>query len=377
MFWGLSGWVAGGWLGAQVVITSGDLPEPGDSVQVVQYNPGFLNLSLQTETGAGYFWDYSDLVDSAYRMVYYLDVPTSFVWAYKNPILYPENMASYCMRDSQSRFWQTLDSMGLPIVIGNTWTFYRVDPNRFVITGIGVEMNGFPLAFRYTPIDTVFLLPTAFGSTVSSQAEFGEQIPGIGYYGGRIQRTTWIDGWGTLVTPFDTFDVVRIRTRTVRSDTLHLDSLGIGFRFPPRTEEVYWWYSPAYSTPVLELQGIPVGNSSVQVRQVMYVDTTRRTQDTVNTAIALPHGQTSALTCSEQIQQLRRVLAGKTGSFPMALRHWTFYTVTGKRLTAEQILHGVWNREGMRAGWLPLAVRIEDPACQYATVIVLPQPTQK
>lgn len=82
-------------------------------------------------------------------------------------------------------------------------------------------------------------LPLTSSSTNSSAYSFNIQIPTLGYYGRQAVRNDEVDGWGTLITPFGTFQTLRVRSELVYTDTLAIDQLGFGFQLPERSEIEY------------------------------------------------------------------------------------------------------------------------------------------
>lgn len=264
-------------LRAQPVLTSQNFPDPEQHVPGVRYtgpNGGGFQ-TLPAETGPGYFWDFSWIADSLRDTIHILSIPPAYGYFFSNPVLYPDQVSTYAQPSPAGIFWTTLDSLNFPVVVEETWEFYRVHPFHYVRTGTGAVINGFPVPFLFSPPDTLLEFPAVYGDSFHSLAEFGTNIPGVGFYGGTIERITRVDGWGTLVTPFDTFqDVVRIHTRILQSDTLYLDSAGMGIRFPPRISEQYLWISPAFQVPVLIVEGIPLPGGQFQPLRVFYVDTT-------------------------------------------------------------------------------------------------------
>jgi hypothetical protein len=67
-------------------------------------------------------------------------------------------------------------------------------------------------------------------------------------------RTTNVDAWGTLITPYDTFtNVVRLRSEIVHQDTLVTDSLTL----PVDLIQVeYMWFDTSYKLPIMVANGV-------------------------------------------------------------------------------------------------------------------------
>jgi hypothetical protein len=59
-----------------------------------------------------------------------------------------------------------------------------------------------------------------------------------------------VDGWGTIKLPGGTYNALRVKTTTQKSDTVYIDMLGFGIAIPS-TEVVYEWYAKGEGFPVL------------------------------------------------------------------------------------------------------------------------------
>src|SRR6185369_9997600 len=78
-------------------------------------------------------------------------------------------------------------------------------------------------------------------------------IPNFGYYRKQQTRTNEVDGWGTLITPFGTFNTLRVKSTLNITDSIYLDTLGFGLTIPRQTIVEYKWLAPGKKIPVLEV----------------------------------------------------------------------------------------------------------------------------
>ena len=125
----------------------------------------------------------------------------------------------------------------------------------------------------YNPHDTVYRFPVKYGNIDSSDAKFGLQIPGIGYYGQKIHRVNYVDGWGTLITPFGTFQTLRVKSLLTIKDTI-ADTSGIGFTIPRPLQYEFKWLKQGGKIPYMQVTANNVAGKPV-VSQIAYRDSIR------------------------------------------------------------------------------------------------------
>jgi hypothetical protein len=110
-------------------------------------------------------------------------------------------------------------------------------------------------------VDVIHRFPMTFGDEDSSYSTFNVAVPTLLYFGQDQMRHNYVDGWGTLYLPADTFQVLRVRSVLQRTDTVFIEQFGFGFRIPePETVE-YKWLAPGMGEPVLQVittGGIPI-----------------------------------------------------------------------------------------------------------------------
>lgn len=249
-------------LGAQILVDSLSMPVPGTIMEYKTRNS--LSGMNYTDADSNYVWDFSALTatgESADTFVSVSSLPTTYNVIYNNPfdqshratVASPQGMMSIPMLD-----------------ISDPYTFYKNKATRFSIVGLGASFNGYEIPARFDSPDVLYNFPLTFGDCDTSEAAFEINIPGFGYYGENRYRINTVDGWGVLYLPSDTFEVIRVVSKVVYTDSIFLDTIGYGYQFS-RTETEYKWLSDAYSIPVLQ---IIKSNQSTRVRYFDTVDYT-------------------------------------------------------------------------------------------------------
>ncbi|MGB3079877.1 MAG: T9SS type A sorting domain-containing protein [Saprospiraceae bacterium] len=132
----------------------------------------------------------------------------------------------------------------------------------------GTEMKA---AIVYQTPDTILNFPVAYGDNWTSHIKWGIDLTATGQniqYKSTQSRTTNIDSWGTLITPYDTFpDVIRLRSEILREDTLYTDSVALPFTL---TQVEYMWFDTNYTLPVMTANGIATDSTDI-LSAVQYI----------------------------------------------------------------------------------------------------------
>src|SRR5690606_16795685 len=93
--------------------------------------------------------------------------------------------------------------------------------------------------------------PMNYGDQDTSFSSFNVTVPTIGYYKQDQWRYNEVDGWGELILPGNTFQVLRVRSVLQQRDSIHVDQFGFGFATNrPQTVE-YKWLAQGMDQPVL------------------------------------------------------------------------------------------------------------------------------
>ena len=233
------------------------MPSAGDTMR---YSVASTTGISEGSAGDNQTWDFSNLQSTSQYVDEFLPVSST-------PITY---VFTYSQNSNMGR----LDNSALQIptipfvdiTIAEVYNFYNSSSSSFAQKGFGASINGFPLPIPYSASDVLVPLPLTISSTSTSPYSYNIQIPTLGYYGRDAVRNNSVDGWGTLITPFGTFQTLRLRSELVYTDTIAIDQLGTGFQLPELTEVKYKWLAPGYGWPLLEITSGLAGISRVIYR---------------------------------------------------------------------------------------------------------------
>ncbi len=221
---------------AQITIDQNDMPQEGDTIRLSNsVDVGMLNYE---ETGSNFNWDFSTLVPFSQTVDTFVSVSET-PWLYQLVFLTSANLA------------QKINGYDfIPgFTITDSYEFFKNSSSDYRDVGVGITVNGAPIPNKFDSPDIIYRFPLAFGSIDSSFSSYEMDIPALGYASGWKKRTNIVDGYGSLTTPYGTFETVRVKSYIIQHDSIFLDSLGIGFPID-RTFTEYKWLGDGFGLPL-------------------------------------------------------------------------------------------------------------------------------
>ncbi len=125
--------------------------------------------------------------------------------------------------------------------------------------GFTIDFGGLPTqgVIVYNSPDTILHFPVIYNDSWTSNIEWSIDLSPVGQnirYTSIQNRTSLVDSWGTVITPYDTFsNVVRVRSEIVHTDTLFTDTLDVPVGI---TQVEYMWFDTNYKLPVMIATGV-------------------------------------------------------------------------------------------------------------------------
>jgi len=221
----------------QIIIDQTDMPNPGDTLRVSTSNiiPGDY-----TKTGMDTTWDFSSLFSLSQQLDSFVAKPPAFQLSFSNANLAsPGGIPSF---------------PGFPV--SSPFTFYNKAAGSFADLGFGfiITFAGFPLpaAAKYDTSDKYYTFPLTTGTIWNSNSSASLGIPGLASFFRTRIRTSMVDGWGTVETPWGSFQTIRVKSHLVQRDSIFIDTLGMGV---PVTRDIteYKWLAKGKGIPVLQI----------------------------------------------------------------------------------------------------------------------------
>jgi len=239
----------------QITITKSDMPQQDDTVRIsVGINPGIIDLA---ETGENYHWDYSELIPFQQRIDTFVsvgDTPAGLLFLFTSD--FAVNMAG---------------AFSFPGTgVSKPYFYFKSSSSAYKNTGFAFEMDGYPIPAPFSDPDVLYQFPLTYPNVDSSASGVDMNIPGTGYLLVDRHRHNTVDGWGTLTTPYGTYDVIRLKSEVTEYDSIYLESQGTGVGLPYSYTE-YKWIGNNQKVPLLMVRDVAEGAI------VEYVDSIRNT----------------------------------------------------------------------------------------------------
>lgn len=235
-----------------------------------------LDLNIDySSTGANYNWDFSDLTMDSQRWL--VNRPMSEASQLSNLFFGAFTSTPY----KASYFALATDlpldewTSSLPISIDeismftkNTSTSINSIGYEFVISGQGVPAKSDTIEHRYD-------LPLEYGDSYASRGYTNLDLTPFyeAEWRQHRHRVSSVDGWGTVQTPWGTFDALRVHHRIEEVDSFYVtfSGNGIWIPFPVPASHIYEWRSTADKEPVMTIKTSEVMGDEV-VTAVEYRD---------------------------------------------------------------------------------------------------------
>lgn len=261
---------------AQVVISTSDMPVSGDTLR---YSTGLLDslsLSVYAQTGTNFTWDFSQLEPQRQDIDEYVPAAqTPYSFFFMGPNRYGLQLFDTINLGGAGSLTQVFD-------------FYSNSTTAFEAEGRGLTFSGFPIPAFYADKDEIYQFPLTFGDRDSSTFDFTTAIPFIGSLTTTGYRINDVDGYGMVMTPYDTVPCLRVVTDVVSQDSINITTFG-GFSIPNHTRTIKW-LSNTERFPMVEVSGTVVAGVFAPT-QVRYRD---RWRDTDNSNPLAPNADFEA-----------------------------------------------------------------------------------
>lgn len=251
---------------AQITITASDMPVSGDTLRYSIASPVGSGFSA-ADSGTSKVWDFSTLSPISQGVDTY---KTASAVSIAYAILISPTAYGYKVADS-------FPGLGafLPVTINNLYTFFnkKTGPSRYVAEGFGAAIAGLPTPATYTDEDEWYYFPLAYTNTNNSTFAFSFALPTLGSLKISGTRTTRVDGWGTIKTPYLTTATNCIRVRSIVNEIDSVIAGPIRLGIPRKTVE-YKFLVNGEHYPALWITASVLGSAET-ITGVRYRDTKR------------------------------------------------------------------------------------------------------
>lgn len=237
---------------AQITLNNSDFADGGDTVRISTTTDPAIDF---VSTGSNYTWDFSGLTAETQILKDYNTLSGSstfmqFLFGSFAPVKYQATniVASDAL---------PIDQVGtfLPVNISEVNAVSRNTADSITSIGISMVVDGTEIPFKSDTIETRYKFPANYGDVYSSRGYSEVDLNPIfdAIWIQYRQRSSNIDGWGSITTPLGTFDALRMRHSITEQDSIYIGQFGqwIALPIPPST--IYEWWTTGELEPVLRI----------------------------------------------------------------------------------------------------------------------------
>lgn len=257
---------------SQIQLSATDFANQNDTLRISQSS---IQGQDYTVTDTAYTWDFSQLVPQTQYLKQFSTIGWSSiaVQAAYGPFAPSEYKASYFLlsRDLQ------LDQLNqfLPVTLSDLNAYFKKSNDSITQIGYSVAVDGNSLPFKSDTIETRYRFPLNFGDTINTSGYTYIDLNPAADVKIKQHRSVQIavDGYGTLITPFSTYEVLRLKRTINEVDSVYQTFFGTGSWFapPPSVTTEYEWLNMNGKDAILKIVE-NTANGNTQVRSVEYQD---------------------------------------------------------------------------------------------------------
>ena len=207
----------------QISITKSNMPASGQNIIYSTSNDS-IDVS---KTGADTTWDYSHITPVSQDTYKYIS-PASANIIYS--LLYSGDAALNVKVAGQK----------------GAYEFFKTSSTEYTQEGVGISIPAIqlPISITYNPVDVIYHFPVKYGN-VDSASFLGSTTLSTFTIKLQGKRKNTVDGWGKVVTPYNTYTCIRLKSVVHEIDSV----LGTAV---DNSRIEYKWLSTSEQIPVLE-----------------------------------------------------------------------------------------------------------------------------
>jgi len=257
---------------SQITLSANDFAGSNDTVRMSQTIDPIIDYSL---TGSNYNWDFSGLTTTSQYLKYFQPISNStiLVQAEYDFTAIDEYKATYFLESRDIPIDQL--NQFLPAELSDLNQYSKLTVDSLTSLGYSLSVNGQAIPFKSDTIETNYKFPINFDDTFSSRGYTYIDLNPVTDFKLKQyrQRTSVVDGFGTLTTPFGTFEVLRIKSVINELDSVYQSFFGVGSWnvLPQSITTEYEWWAQGKDDAILKIVAVD-NNGNNQVRSIEYQD---------------------------------------------------------------------------------------------------------
>ena len=262
---------------SQITLTTTDFATGGDTVRMSQAIDNGYDFAA---TGLGYNWDFSTLApnDQVLKDFRGMSNAPAFAQFIFGSFAAPKYQASYFIESTDLPLAQITSF--LPITIENIFQYNRNIADSLTAVGYSMKVllngNSNDLPIKSDTIETRYDFPLNMGDSHFSRGYTSIDFNPIydAKWNQHRTRTTTVDGYGSITTPFGVFDVLRIKHDIDEVDSLYTELPFLGGTWIPLdvpASHEYEWWANNQKEPILRFKTTEIAGNEV-VTAIEYRD---------------------------------------------------------------------------------------------------------
>lgn len=255
---------------AQLTLSENDFATPGDTVRISQSNQTSTDYSA---TGAGYFWDFSNLTANSQFLREFTSIgfsPVQLTFGIAAPQQY---QASYFIPENTLPIDQV--NGFLPVTLSDPRSYQRSTNDSITKVGYSIKIEGFDVAFKSDTIETKYKFPMDYQQVFTTKGYTLIDLSPAADFKVKQYRyvTSTVDGYGQLELPFGTFEVLRLKREINEIDSIYQSFFGAPswFGAPPFQTIEYEWIGQNKNDVLLKII-VNNANGTEQIQAIEYQD---------------------------------------------------------------------------------------------------------
>jgi hypothetical protein len=237
---------------AQITLNNSDFADGGDTVRMSSATDPAIDF---VSTGSNSTWNFSGLIAESQVLKNYNDLSnaSTFMQFLFGGFAPPSYQATNVVASDAL----PIDQVGpfLPVNISEVNSVSRNTVDSITSIGISIVVDGTEIPFKSDTIETRYKFPANYGDVYSSRGYSKVDLNPIfdAIWIQYRQRNSNIDGWGSITTPFGTFDALRMRHSIQEQDSIYLGQFGQWVELPIPPSTIYEWWATGELEPILRI----------------------------------------------------------------------------------------------------------------------------
>jgi hypothetical protein len=256
----------------QITLSGSDFAGANDTIRISQTMDPVIDYTI---TGSGFIWSFSELTPTSQFLKYFQPISNSTIlvqaeYGFNAPTEYK---ATYFLESRDIPIDQL--NQFLPAELSDLNAFSRKNMDSITSIGYSLSVNGQALPFKSDTIETHYKFPMNFEDTFSTRGYTYIDLNPVTDFKLKQyrQRMSIVDGFGTLITPFGTFEVLRIKSVINELDSVYQTFFGGGGwnALPITITTEYEWWAVGKDEAMLKIV-VTDNNGTPQIRSIEYQD---------------------------------------------------------------------------------------------------------